>query len=191
VQFSGFFELVAECGEGGVGEGGPALATGRGVLTALLLYAAGMLVVVTVKAEQFPVAAVGRIIVVVVIPVVYRQLAQFFALEFAAAPAADMGEELQGLFTVPGLPLLLFLAHLCDHTVLSFGIGLGHGDSWVSIRTDLGKPVEPLYQKLPQRWTPFLPVSLPVEPPANPAILMKTLLTENRLLPRIYTDKHE
>jgi MFS superfamily sulfate permease-like transporter len=51
-----------------------------------------MLVVVTIEAEQFPVAAVGGIIVMVVILVMDREVAQFLALKFAPAVGANPGE---------------------------------------------------------------------------------------------------
>jgi hypothetical protein len=85
--------------------------------------------VVTVEAQQFPVAAIERIVVVVVVPVMHRQLAQFFALEFAGASAADVGEEFQSLLPVSGLTLLFFLAHLRDEPVIFFGIRIGHKTS--------------------------------------------------------------
>src|SRR6476659_74074 len=50
---------------------------------------ATVLVVVTVQAQQFPVAAIRRIVVMVVVPMMDRQLAQIGAREFASAPAAD------------------------------------------------------------------------------------------------------
>ncbi len=60
---------------------------------ALFLDSAGMLVVMTVETEQLPIAAIGRIIVVVVVPVVNCQFTQFFTLELARASATDMGKE--------------------------------------------------------------------------------------------------
>ncbi len=51
-----------------------------------------MLVVVAIEAEQLPVAAVGRIIVMVVVLVMDRELAQFLAVKFAPAVGANPGE---------------------------------------------------------------------------------------------------
>ena len=45
----------------------------------------GVLLVVTIDAQQFPIAAIGRVVAVVVILVVHRQLAQVLAVELAAA----------------------------------------------------------------------------------------------------------
>lgn len=67
---------------------------------ALLFDGADVFLFVTVDAQQFPVAAVGRVVVVVVVAVVDGQFAQFLAFEFAAAAAADMGKQFEGLFAV-------------------------------------------------------------------------------------------
>ena len=45
-----------------------------------------------VNAEQFPVAAVGRVVVMVVILVVDSKLCQFFAGKLPAAACADLTE---------------------------------------------------------------------------------------------------
>jgi hypothetical protein len=85
-----------------------------------------MLVVVAVETQQFPVAAVGGVVVVVVVSVVYRQLTEFFPLEFAGTATADVGKKLQRLLPVSGLTVLLFLAHLGDDIVTSFAVRIGH-----------------------------------------------------------------
>src|SRR5690606_14383071 len=61
---------------------------------------ARMLVVVTVHAQQLPVAAVGRVVVVVVVAMVDRQLLQVRARELARATAADPGVHPQRTLTV-------------------------------------------------------------------------------------------
>ncbi len=48
-----------------------------------------MLVVVAIQAEQFPVAAIRRIVVVIVIFVVHRQLAQTLTGKLTAASPAN------------------------------------------------------------------------------------------------------
>ena len=77
------------------------------------LHPTAMLVVVAVDTEKLPVAAVGRVVVMIVVPVVDRQFAKLLAFEFPDASGTDMGEKLQGLFPVSGLSQLFFLAHLC------------------------------------------------------------------------------
>ena len=51
-----------------------------------------MLIVVTIEAEQLPVAAVRGIVVMVVVLVVDRELAQFLAVKFAPAVGTNPGE---------------------------------------------------------------------------------------------------
>ena len=48
-----------------------------------------MLVVMAIQAEKFPVAAVGWIVVVIVVAVMHRQFAQVDAGKFPCATAAD------------------------------------------------------------------------------------------------------
>src|SRR5215469_4806436 len=59
-----------------------------------------MFVVVAVQAEQFPVAAVGRVVVVIVIAVMNRQLTQVGARKLAATAAADPRINLEGLLPI-------------------------------------------------------------------------------------------
>ena len=59
-----------------------------------------MLVVVAVDAQQLPVAAVGRIVTVIMVFVMDRQLVQFFAGKLPAAFCADPWEKLQRLISV-------------------------------------------------------------------------------------------
>ena len=92
----------------------------------LFLHTAGMLVVMAVDAEEFPVAAVGRVVVMIVIPVVDRQLAQFPAFEFPGTSGTDMREKFQSLFPVSGLAQLLFLAHPGNDLVVLLVSRLGH-----------------------------------------------------------------
>ncbi len=51
-----------------------------------------MLIVVTVEAEQLPVAAVRGIVVMVVVFVMDRELAQFLPVKFASAVGTDPGK---------------------------------------------------------------------------------------------------
>ena len=87
-----------------------------------------VLVVMAVQAEQFPVAAVGGIVLVVVIAVMHGQLAQVAAVELAGAAAADPGIDIQGL-----LPISLFAgigraSCIGDDAVEFFGRRSGHAD---------------------------------------------------------------
>src|SRR2546421_239373 len=57
-------------------------------------------VVMAVEAQQFPIAAVGRVVVVIVVPVMNRQLTQVRVREFAAAATADPRIELERLLSI-------------------------------------------------------------------------------------------
>ena len=78
-----------------------------------------VLVVVAIDAQQFPVAAVGRIEIVIVVPVVHGQLLQIGPGELARAAAADPRIHLQG-------PLAIALA-------APFGVATGLGDDPVEL----------------------------------------------------------
>lgn len=52
---------------------------------------AGMLIVVTINTQQLPVAAIGGIIVMIVVAVVNGQLLQVFCIELARAATAYPG----------------------------------------------------------------------------------------------------
>jgi hypothetical protein len=56
--------------------------------------------VVAVHAQQFPVAAVGRIIVVIAVLMVDRQLVKFLAGKFPSAPGANPRQDLKRLIAV-------------------------------------------------------------------------------------------
>jgi hypothetical protein len=59
-----------------------------------------------VETQQFPVAAVRRIVVMVVVLVVDRQFPQALAFKFTAAVAADPGKQFKGFLPVGFFPLL-------------------------------------------------------------------------------------
>src|ERR1051326_379510 len=76
-----------------------------------------VLVLVAVHAQQLPVAAVGRIVVVVAVLVVHGELAHALAAELARAAAADPRQDLEGLLAVGAGALLLRLLRLRDDIV--------------------------------------------------------------------------
>jgi len=67
---------------------------------------ARMLVVMTVKAQEFPVAAVRRIVVVVVVLMMDREFTQFLTLEFASTLRTDPGEDPERPLPITPFPLL-------------------------------------------------------------------------------------
>ena len=65
-----------------------------------------VLVFVTVETQQFPVAPIGWIVVVVMVPVMDRKLAKLLAAEFATAPRTDPGIYLERLLPIGIGPLI-------------------------------------------------------------------------------------
>ena len=61
------------------------------------VHIAGVLVVVTIKAEVLPVASIGRIVVVIVVFVVHGQFVQVLASELAPASPTHPGVNLERL----------------------------------------------------------------------------------------------
>ncbi len=76
-----------------------------------------MLVIMAVETEEFPVAAIRRIIVVVMILVVDGQLPQTFAFERTSATCADVRENTQS-------PLAVAVLAFCN-VASQFRLNLG------------------------------------------------------------------
>ena len=77
-----------------------------------------MLIFVAVKTQKLPVAAVGGIIVVVVIFVMNRELTKFRAAEFTSAMPAHPGVHLERLLSIPLCSLALVTPCLTDNPLL-------------------------------------------------------------------------
>ena len=84
-----------------------------------------MLVLVAVDTEQFPVTAIQRIVVVVVVLVVHRQFAQAQARKLASASPADPGKQFERALAVSRLALVAVPARFGDHAVEPRLIGIG------------------------------------------------------------------
>jgi len=87
-----------------------------------VLLIALVLVVVAVQTQQLPVAAVGGIVVVIVVPVMDGQLTQVRMVEATSAATADPGIELECLFPVALLTLVPGPTGLGDDLVQTIGI---------------------------------------------------------------------
>src|SRR5699024_5747109 len=74
-----------------------------------------------------PVAAIGRIVVVVVVAVMHRQFPQVGAGELARAAAADPRVHLQGALAVVACALVRSAPGICDDAVEVRLVGGGHG----------------------------------------------------------------
>lgn len=64
------------------------------------LFVGSVFIIVAVETQESPIAAVGRIVHVIAVFVVYRQLAQSNAGELPAAALADVREHFERLFAV-------------------------------------------------------------------------------------------
>lgn len=90
-----------------VGEGTKRLMGEIGILTAFFTTNAmlgingpGMDIVVAVDAQQFPIASVGRVVVVIVVLVMDSELLEFFARKLPTADAADPWKQFEGLLSI-------------------------------------------------------------------------------------------
>ena len=82
-----------------------------------LFQQARVLIVVTIDAQQLPVAAVARVVVVIVITMMDGEFLQVGAREFARTAAAHPRIELQGLFAITARTLFTLAARLRHHLV--------------------------------------------------------------------------
>ena len=73
-----------------------------------------MLIVVTIETQQFPVAAVGWIVIVVVVLVVYRKFTKLFARKFSSTTCAYPRINLECSFPISLLPEILVVLGLGD-----------------------------------------------------------------------------
>ena len=78
-----------------------------------------------VHAEQFPVAAVRRVIIVVAVLMVHRQLVKLLAGEFPSAPGADPRQDLERSIPVKIPPPFPQLPRLGKNLLQFAGIGSG------------------------------------------------------------------
>ena len=84
-----------------------------------------VLVFVTVETQQFPVAPIGWIVVVVMVPVMDRKLAKLLAAEFATAPRTDPGIYLERLLPIGIGPLIAGALCLDNNRVPAVVLCLG------------------------------------------------------------------
>jgi len=88
------FEQVCETGEGGKGRRPILLPAWRCFSHLIPL----MLIVVTVEAEQLPITSVRRIVIMVVVFVMDRELAEFLSVKFSSAVGTDPRKEFERAF---------------------------------------------------------------------------------------------
>jgi len=76
-----------------------------------------MFIIMAVDTQQFPIAAVRRVVIMVMILMMDRELTKFFTSKFAPAPGTDLGEDLQRTFSIALFSLSLALPNLFDDPV--------------------------------------------------------------------------
>lgn len=88
-----------------------------------------MFVVMAIKTEQFPVAAIGRVVIVIVVAMMHGELLQILTRKLALAAPADPRIQLERLLAIGKLALIaitLRTGHdLVQAVVTGFGF-LGH-----------------------------------------------------------------
>lgn len=82
-----------------------------------------MFVVVAVEAQQFPVASVGRIEIVVVVAVMDSQLMAVGVSEFTCAAPADPRVHFHRLLAIAKIPLVCSTYGVCDDAIETGMIG--------------------------------------------------------------------
>jgi hypothetical protein len=80
-----------------------------------------MLIIVAVNTQQFPVASVGGIVVMVMVLVVDREFAKPLAFEFAPAAPTDRGEHLESPLSIASHSLFLLAPDFGNELTVSFG----------------------------------------------------------------------
>lgn len=120
-----FFQPLLQIGKGIVGRSrrirGFALISGIDITR--------MLIVVTIQAQQLPVAAVLWVIIMVMIPVMHRQLAGIFAVKLAPTSTAYPGIHFHGLLAVTLTPFFGGLTGISDDLIELSRVGIlfNHG----------------------------------------------------------------
>jgi hypothetical protein len=98
-----------------------------------------MLVIVTIETKQLPVAAVERIVVVVVVFMVDGELAKSLAAEFSPTPRTNQGKELKRSLPIALLPFLSFVSCLGQDLIHLLSVYSGllgrHGFRLLELRT--------------------------------------------------------
>ena len=76
-----------------------------------------MLIVMAVEAKQFPVAAIRRIVVMVVVFMVDREFAKPFAFKFTSTASTNRGKHFKCLLAIPLHPKLSFASSIGNELI--------------------------------------------------------------------------
>jgi hypothetical protein len=115
------FQQLLKRSEGFVDGGRSILFPRRGFVSPFPDQVSRVFIVVAVKTQQFPVAAVKRVVLVVVILVVDREFAKSLSRELTPASPADPREQLEGAFPVGFFELGRCPLH-CHDYILRFSV---------------------------------------------------------------------
>ena len=113
---------VCQCGEGIVGQ--RIILQGRlGIATEMVdTIRVLVLIIVTTETQQFPIAAIYRVIVVIAVLVVDGQVAEVLPGKLPATPRADMGKQGQRLLPIPRAAFGLLPPNLGEKGSLLFRV---------------------------------------------------------------------
>ena len=81
-----------------------------------------MLMIVTIYAQEFPIAAIGGVVVMIVVFVMNRQFSKALSRKFASAARADVRVHLQGPSPVTLLSLFDFPTEVGTELIPLFGV---------------------------------------------------------------------
>ena len=115
-------EQVIEIGERPIGMGWLVLPTWSRISIRLSHLLPRVLIVVTVKTQQLPVAAVGWIVVVVMVFMMDCEFAKLLAAKFAPTPCTDPGIQLERLRSIGLLALIPVVPRLGNNLILPVGL---------------------------------------------------------------------
>ena len=85
-----------------------------------------MFVVMAINAQQFPIAAIGWVVVVVVVAMVHGQFAQIGVGEFPSAATADPRIDLEGFFAVAFFTLVAGFSGTQNNLIKAFVVDGTH-----------------------------------------------------------------
>ncbi len=101
-----------------------------------------MLVVMAVDAKEFPVAAVRRVVVMVVVLVMDREFLELFALELTSAAPADMRKKFERALAVGLLTFLLEFS--CPGNYCSDGVFIVSHENYLVVQPPSMRRSEPV-----------------------------------------------
>src|SRR5688572_8005497 len=97
-----------------------------------------MFILVTVQAQQFPVTPIRRIVLVVVVPMMHCEVAEFLPSKLTATSRTNWGKNFQCPSPVTFFTLVLALARLSNQFLLAIALWSLFSRHLVSSPSDIG-----------------------------------------------------